>query len=303
MTALPLSERTAWSDPPTVGEVHQQVLDVLTRHGLARPDAAHVRLPQLRPDSVGWAQSVLLVSCADVERRVVWLDTECIHGPGDFTALVRRFAAATGGHWRPEHLEESWFPLPGGGHRVTITFDLPGRPRPGPGPARASRQVRWEVTTAGDWLPGEFIDHVVEFAIAGLPGRFLDVPSSGQEYVVIYLPAAVVVELEQALIWPSAQDLVEAVHRAASLRPNLPEPWHGIQVPVARTCAQLGLTPQVGAPTVDGVLPLHEAARLGLAAAVDDLLRWGADPHQRDGNGRTAVELAATPAIRHQLAR
>ncbi|XP_076144520.1 ankyrin repeat domain-containing protein 53 [Alosa pseudoharengus] len=49
---------------------------------------------------------------------------------------------------------------------------------------------------------------------------------------------------------------------------------------------------QVNAATKDGVTPLHQAAAEGLLECVQALLEAGADPHLREMNGHTPLELA-----------
>ena len=70
--------------------------------------------------------------------------------------------------------------------------------------------------------------------------------------------------------------------------------WHfEYLIPALRYLAQIGWS--VNACDTAGQTALHKAAFLGYAAAVRVLLDSGADPSARDGDGRTALDLA------HQL--
>jgi len=62
------------------------------------------------------------------------------------------------------------------------------------------------------------------------------------------------------------------------------------QVAMIRLLLQAGAC--VDAPDKNGATPLHRAVRNRCSAAVDALLRAGADPHRTNDSGSTAFDLA-----------
>lgn len=103
--------------------------------------------------------------------------------------------------------------------------------------------------------------------------------------------------LDEALVWASKADRVEAIGRLAELGANVEaDPYRGTplawaaangRVTAIRRLVQLGADPNgrstFGGPTHgEGVPPLHLAAQAGQEAAVDLLLELGADPGIRD---------------------
>jgi hypothetical protein len=274
---------------PAPGALRDTVTRILDAHGVLDPDAA-AEFSEPGDLEGNWAMAVLAGSIRVTREARFTLDFG--HGlpDGDWPArLVTQFAAATGGDWRPRGLRCAG---PGRGRNPSAIIDF----------TSDGRRHHWQLPPPGtdDLLTG-LLAHVVAFASEQLPGRFL-LRWHDLRVSVVYAPASPVDEVRAALRgWPSPTQLVAMV-RASSGPAN---PWADSPAAnrIRTACQRLGLEgPGYDIPGPDGSLPLHEAARLGRARIVAELLRDGADPRARDGAGRQAIDLATDPAIRELLA-
>jgi hypothetical protein len=293
---------TAWGQPPTPDQVAEALFEVLRRHGRFYPGGHH-DLPQPATQSdPGWANAVLrwaldeypYDTADDRDEQgsegtisdfgksgfrpgAVGFDTECIEEPDDYASLVRLFATATGGLWRPENLRAASLEVEGGrsGDVAVVEFDHDGR------------HIQWVVNDArSDWVQPDFLDCLAEFVDQNIPGRFITLDGGGQDIYFCYISPVLLEELRTAVRWPSPDALVATVRAAAAADLD----WGRGETEVLNGFGWLGTWPDLDLPAADGVLALHEAVRLGLPPAITGLLRWGADPRARDGAGKTAFD-------------
>ena len=277
---------------PSPAWIRDGIFAILDRHGALDP-AAPGRFADIsaREPLQGWGTEVLsgAVAAGPGTRVVDSADRASRPRDGaDFVRLVLPFADATGGDWRPAGLQASHVLLPGGDSRVLVDFVHAGQPH------------RWELHQAPeDGLTQPYLDCVAAFARDYLPGEFAVRDSGSGEMVISYLPGPAAAEVRAFLRrWPSAAQLVDMV------RHDAPGTWGergGNRIFLAGRRLGLG-PPDYNAAAPDGARPLHEAVRLGQAAAVRYMLRGGADPRLRDAAGRQAIDLAAEPALRDFIA-
>lgn len=280
-------------DAPSPAWIRDGIFAILDRHGALDP-AAPGRFADIsaREPLQGWGIEVLSGAvAAGPGAQVVIGSGDRASRPrdgADFARLVVPFADVTGGDWRPAGLRTSHVLLPDGDSRVLVDFVHAGQPH------------RWELHQAPqDGLTQPYLDCVAAFARDYLPGEFAVRDSGSGETVITYLPGPAAAEVRAFLRrWPSAAQLVDMVrHDAAGT-------WGergGNRIFLAGRRLGLG-APDYNAPAPDGTRPLHEAVRLGQAAAVRYMLRGGADPRLRDGAGRQAIDLAAEPGLRDFIA-
>jgi len=278
-------------DAPSPAWIRDGIFAILSRHGVLDP-AAPGRFADIRAREPlqGWGDQVLAGAIAAPQVIIGSGDDRSQPRNGaDFVHLVIPFAEVAGLDWQPAGLRTSHVTAPGGtGGRVLVDFVHAGQPH------------RWELPQAPeDGLTQAFLDCVAAFARDYLPGEFvIRDPGSGETFVT-YVPGPPAAEVRALLRrWPSPAQLVAMVrHDAAGT-------WGergGNRIFI--TGRRLGLgPPDYDAPAPDGARPLHEAARLGQAAAVRTMLRGGADPRRPDGAGRQAVDLAAEPGLRAFIA-
>jgi hypothetical protein len=278
-------------EAPRPGWIRDGIFAILDRHGILDP-AAPGRFADISAHEPlqDWGAGVLAGAVAAGPGARVGIDYSGLPRDGaDFVRLVIPFARVTGGDWRPAGLRTSHVAAPDGrGSRVLVDFEHAGRPH------------HWELHQAPqDGLTQPYLDCVVAFARGYLPGEFvISDPGSG-ETVITYVPGPAAREVGAFLgRWPSAAQLVAMVrHDAAGT-------WGergGNRIFMAGRRLGLG-TPDYNAPAPDGARPLHEAARLGQAAAVRYMLRAGADPRLRDGSGHRAIDLVSDPGLRDFMA-
>jgi hypothetical protein len=280
-------------DVPSPAWIRDGIFAILDRHGALDP-AAPGRFADIsaREPLQGWGTEVLSGAvAAGPGAQVVIGSGDHASRPrdgADFARLVIPFADVTGGDWRPAGLRTSAVLLPDGDSRVLVDFVHAGQPH------------RWELHQAPeDGLTQPYLDCVASFARDYLPGEFAVRDSGAGETIITYLPGPPAAEVRAFLrCWPSAAQLVDMV------RHDAPGTWGergGNRIFLAGRRLGLG-SPDYNAPAPDGARPLHEAVRLGHAAAVRYMLRGGADPRLRDGAGRLAIDRAAEPALRDFIA-
>jgi len=278
---------------PSPAWIRDGIFAILDRHGALDP-AAPGRFADIsaREPLQGWGAEVLSGAVAAGPGAQVVIDAgnhaSRPRDGADFARLVIPFAEVTGGDWRPAGLRTSHVPLPEGDSRVLVDFVHAGQPH------------RWELHQApGDGLTQPYLDCVTAFARNYLPGEFAVREAGPGQMIISYLPGPAAAEIRALLRrWPSAAQLVGMVRQDAA------GTWGergGNRIFLAGRRLGLG-SPDYNAPAPDGARPLHEAVRLGQAAAVRNMLRGGADPRLRDGTGRQAAELAAEPALRDFVA-
>jgi hypothetical protein len=280
-------------DVPDPAWIRDGIFSILDRHGLLDP-AAPSRFADIgaREPLQGWGTEVLAGAVAAGPGAQVVLDSGNDASPprdgADFARLVTPFAGLTGGDWHPAGLRTSHVMLPGDDSRVLVDFEHAGQPH------------RWELHQAPeDGLTQPYLDCVAAFARDYLPGEFAIRSTGSGETVVAYLPGPPAAEVRAFLrCWPSAAHLVAMVRQDAA------GTWGergGNRIFLAGRRLGLG-APDYNALAPDGARPLHEAVRLGQAAAVRYMLRGGADPRLPDGAGRRAIDLASEPALRDFIA-
>lgn len=293
-----------WGQPPTPGQVAEALFEVLRRHGRFYPTSHHVMPQPCTRSDPDWANAALHWALADYPKTAdldedgaddemmdfgmrlrpgaVWVDEECIEEPEDYASLVARFAAATDGLWRPENLRAAGLDIEGkrSDDVTVVEFEHDGR------------QIRWVIEgTSSDWVQPDFHDCLEAFVDQNIPGRFITLPGGGQDGYYCYVPPALLDELRMAVRWPSPDALVATVRAAAAADLE----WGHGETEVLNSFGWLGTWPDLDVPASDGALALHEAVRLGLASAVIGLVQWGADPHARDGAGKTAYDQTRDP--------
>ena len=278
---------------PDPAWIRDGIFAILDRHGVLDP-AAPSRFADIgaREPLQGWGAEVLAGAVAAGPGTQVVLDSGNGAGPprdgAGFARLVTPFAGLTGGDWRPAGLRTSHVMLPGDDSRVLVDFEHAGQPH------------RWELHQAPeDGLTQPYLDCVAAFARDYLPGEFAIRSTGSGETIVAYLPGPPAAEVRAFLrCWPSAAHLVAMVRQDAA------GTWGergGNRIFLAGRRLGLG-APDYNALAPDGARPLHEAVRLGQAAAVRYMLRGGADPRLPDGAGRRAIDLASEPALRDFIA-
>ena len=279
-------------DAPSPAWIRDGIFAILSRHGVLDP-AAPGRFADIRAREPlqGWGGEVLAGALDAGPGAQVVIDAGDGQGRprdgADFARLVLPFAQVTGGDWQLAGLHTS-HQAGGSGSRVLVDFAHAGQPH------------HWELHQAPeDGLTQAYLDCVAAFARDYLPGEFvIREPGSGETFVT-YVPGPPAAEVRALLRrWPSPAQLVAMVRQDAA------GTWGergGNRIFI--TGRRLGLgSPDYNALAPDGARPLHEAVRLGQAAAVRYMLRGGADPRLPDGAGQRAIDLAAEPDLRDFIA-